>query len=107
MDQPTDPQAPVAAAEDDAVVRTATISNRRGLHARAAAKFVKLASQFDAEVEVRRGDLTANGRSIMGLMMLSAGPGTTIVVSATGPEAEAALEAITELVASKFNEETM
>ena len=55
--------------------RIATILNQRGLHARAAAKFVKLANQYEAEIQVRRGELTANGRSIMGLMMLSAGIG--------------------------------
>ena len=61
--------------------RVATILNQRGLHARAAAKFVKLASQYEADIEVRRGDLTANGRSIMGLMMLSAGVGNDVEVT--------------------------
>ena len=88
-----------------AVVREIPIINKRGLHARASAKFVKMVEQFDAEVLVTRGGETVGGTSIMGLMMLSAGPGTTIVVSATGPEAEAALSAISELVAGKFNEE--
>jgi phosphocarrier protein HPr len=85
--------------------RVATILNQRGLHARAAAKFVKLASQFDAEVEVRRGDLTANGRSIMGLMMLSAGVGNDVEVSAAGPQAEAALAAVLDLIGRKFDED--
>jgi len=81
------------------------IINKRGLHARASAKFVQMVERFNAEVWVTRGGETVGGTSIMGLMMLSAGPGTSIVVSAAGPEAQAALDAITELVASKFNEE--
>jgi phosphocarrier protein len=81
------------------------IINKRGLHARASAKFVQLVERFNAEVWVTRGGETVGGNSIMGLMMLSAAPGTTIVVSVAGPEAEAALAAITELVAGKFNEE--
>ncbi|HSY89180.1 MAG TPA: HPr family phosphocarrier protein [Verrucomicrobiae bacterium] len=85
--------------------RVATILNQRGLHARAAAKFVKLASQYDADIEVRRGDLTANGRSIMGLMMLSAGIGNDIEVTASGPQAEAALAAILDLIGRKFDED--
>jgi phosphocarrier protein HPr len=88
-----------------AVSRELPIINKRGLHARASAKFVQMVERFDAEVWVTKGNETVGGTSIMGLMMLSAGPGTTIVVSAKGPEAEAAIAAITELVASKFNEE--
>jgi phosphocarrier protein HPr len=90
-----------------ALSRELPIINKRGLHARASAKFVQIVERFDAEVWVTRGSETVGGTSIMGLMMLSAGPGTSIVVSATGPEAQAALDAITELVASKFNEESM
>ena len=89
----------------EAVVRVLKIVNKKGLHARASAKFVQTVERFDAQVRVTRGNETVGGTSIMGLMMLSAGPGTSITVSATGPEAEAALDAITELVASKFNEE--
>ena len=88
-----------------AVTREIPIINKRGLHARASAKFVKMVEQFDAEVLVTRGGETVGGTSIMGLMMLSAGPGTTIVVSATGPQAEAAVAALAELVGNKFNEE--
>jgi len=88
-----------------AVVREIPIINKRGLHARASAKFVKMVEQFDAEVQVTRGGETVGGTSIMGLMMLSAGPGTTIVVSATGAQAEAAVAALAELVGNKFNEE--
>jgi phosphocarrier protein HPr len=90
-----------------AVSREIPIINKRGLHARASAKFVQTVERFNAEVWVTRGSETVGGTSIMGLMMLSAGPGTTILVSVAGPEADAALEAITALVASKFNEETM
>jgi phosphocarrier protein len=88
-----------------AVSREIPIINKRGLHARASAKFVQMVERFNAEVWVTRGGETVGGTSIMGLMMLSAWPGTTIVVSAIGPEAQAAVDAITELVASKFNEE--
>ena len=88
-----------------AVSRDIPIINKRGLHARASAKFVQMVERFNAEVWVTRGGETVGGTSIMGLMMLSAGPGTTITVSAIGPEAQAAVDAITELVASKFNEE--
>ncbi|HTG06905.1 MAG TPA: HPr family phosphocarrier protein [Bradyrhizobium sp.] len=89
-----------------AVSREIPIINKRGLHARASAKFVQMVERFNAEVWVTRGGETVGGTSIMGLMMLSAGPGTTIVVSAIGPEAQAAVDAVTELVASKFNEES-
>jgi phosphocarrier protein len=81
------------------------IINKRGLHARASAKFVQMVERFNAEIWVTRSGETVGGTSIMGLMMLSAGPGTTITVSAVGPEAEAALAAITQLVGDKFNEE--
>jgi phosphocarrier protein len=87
------------------VVREIPIINKRGLHARASAKFVKMVEGFDAEVTVTRGGETVGGTSIMGLMMLSAAPGTTITVSATGPQAEAAVAALAELVGNKFNEE--
>jgi phosphocarrier protein HPr len=89
----------------DALSREMPIINKRGLHARASAKFVQMVERFNAEVWVTRGNETVGGTSIMGLMMLSAGPGTTIIVSAAGPEAEAALNAITELVGEKFHEE--
>ena len=90
-----------------AVSRELHIINKRGLHARASAKFVQMVERFNAEVWVTKGGETVGGTSIMGLMMLSAGPGTSIVVSAIGPDAQAAIDALTELVASKFNEETM
>ena len=89
----------------DALSRELPIINKRGLHARASAKFVQMVERFNAEVWVTKGSETVGGTSIMGLMMLSAGPGTSIVVSAIGPEAQSAIDAITELVAGKFNEE--
>src|ERR1700755_2576774 len=88
-----------------ALSREILIINKRGLHARASAKFVQLVERFNAEVWVTRGSETVGGTSIMGLMMLAAGPGTSIVVSAAGPEAQAAVDAIAALVADKFNEE--
>jgi phosphocarrier protein HPr len=88
-----------------AISRELQIVNKRGLHARASAKFVQMVERFNAEIWVTRGSETVGGTSIMGLMMLAAGPGTSVIVSATGPEAEAALDAIAELVAGKFNEE--
>ena len=89
----------------DAVSRELPIINKRGLHARASAKFVQMVERFDAEIWVTKGGETVGGTSIMGLMMLAAGPGTTVTVSAIGPEAQAAVDAIAELVAGKFNEE--
>jgi phosphocarrier protein HPr len=88
-----------------AVSRELRIINKRGLHARASAKFVQMVERFNAEVWVTRGSETVGGTSIMGLMMLAAGPGTSVVVSAIGPEAQAAVDAIAALVADKFNEE--
>jgi phosphocarrier protein len=88
-----------------AVSRDLLIINKRGLHARASAKFVQLVEKFSAEVWVTRGGETVGGTSIMGLMMLAAGPGTTVTVSAIGPEAQQAVDAIAALVADKFNEE--
>ena len=88
-----------------AVSRELLIINKRGLHARASAKFVQMVERFNAEVWVTRGNETVGGTSIMGLMMLAASPGTTVVVSAVGPEAQAAVDAIAALVADKFNEE--
>ncbi len=81
------------------------ITNERGLHARASAKFVKLAATFDAEVTVSKEGATVDARSIMGLMMLAAGPGSQIVIHADGAEADAAVEALIELVANRFEED--
>jgi phosphocarrier protein HPr len=81
-----------------------TIVNKRGLHARASAAFVKLAEQFDAEVQVTKDGQTVGGSSIMGLLMLGASPGSTILIETEGPDAEEALEALTALVEARFNE---
>ena len=84
---------------------TLNICNARGLHARASAKFVKLASSFESEIHVTRDGMTVDARSIMGLLMLGAGIGCSIDVSAEGPDAEEAMEALTDLVARKFDED--
>ncbi len=81
------------------------ISNLRGLHARAAALFVKTASAFDAEVSVRKDSDTVSGVSIMGLMMLAAGRGSEIPLIAKGPEAEHAVHALSALIEANFQEE--
>ena len=83
----------------------ATIVNQRGLHARAAAKFVKTASGFEAEVTVVKDEMRVSARSIMGLMMLAATLGSTITICGNGQDAAAAVAALTELVARKFDEE--
>jgi len=90
---------------DEIVLRTVEIINKRGLHARASAKFVKLATEFDAEVRVSRDGTVVDARSIMGLMMLAAGPGCTIDIEAEGPEAGQAIEALAALIADRFQEE--
>lgn len=84
--------------------RLVTICNKRGLHARAAARFVKLAWQFDAEIMVAKNGAAVSGRSIMGLMMLAAGPGTAIELRATGREAERAISALADLINGGFDE---
>ena len=85
--------------------RSVEIINERGLHARASAKFVKLAGGFDAAVTVSRDGQTVDAQSIMGLMMLAAGPGSTIEITAEGIEAEPALDALTALVEARFDED--
>ncbi len=86
------------------VVRTVGIVNERGLHARAAAKFVRVAERFDAAVTVQKGETRVSGNSIMGLMMLAAAPGTVLTVMATGREAAAAVAALAALVENRFDE---
>ncbi len=85
--------------------RSVEIVNKRGLHARASAKFAKLAAEFDAEVTVSRDGQSVDGQSIMDLMMLAAGPGSMVEITAQGAEAEAALDALCGLVSSRFEEE--
>jgi len=87
------------------IVRRLKICNQKGLHARASAKFVQTVEKFDAEVRVSRCGETVGGTSIMGLMMLAAGPGTSITVVATGPEGAACLAALDALVNSHFGED--
>lgn len=87
------------------VRRTLTIRNSRGLHARAAGKFVRTAGRFDADIWVMRADVVVSADSILGLMMLAAAPGCTIEVWARGPEAEAALSALGTLVERGFDED--
>ncbi|MEQ7156482.1 HPr family phosphocarrier protein [Brevundimonas aurifodinae] len=84
---------------------TAAICNTRGLHARASAKFVKLASSFEAEIRVTRDGVTVDARSIMGLLMLGAGNGCSIEIEAEGTDATPAIEALSDLVARKFDED--
>lgn len=85
--------------------REATITNSRGLHARAAAKFVKLAANYTSEITVVNRGQEVSGRSIMGLMMLAASPGTTIEIRAAGEDAEDAVAAIVQLIDDKFHED--
>jgi phosphocarrier protein len=89
----------------DSVQRTIPIINRRGLHARAAAKFVNCAERFEAEIYVTRQGVEVPGRSIMGLMMLAAAPGTVIEVRAVGADAAEAIAALEALTANKFDED--
>ena len=105
MNDPAEADGDSPEASAAAVVREIEIVNKKGLHARASAKFVQTAEQFDAAITVTRGSETVGGTSIMGLMMLAAGPGVTITISATGKEAAAAVDALCALVASRFGEE--
>jgi len=85
--------------------RTVTIKNELGLHARAATKFVQMAGKFPCDVTVTKDGHDVNGKSIMGVLMLVASKGTTIVISAKGPQAEAAVTALAQLVDEKFGED--
>jgi phosphocarrier protein HPr len=89
----------------DALSRELPIINRKGLHARATAKFVQCVDRFDADVKVTRGDETVGGDSIMGILTLGAGPGSTITVSASGAQAREVLDALADLVSSRFGED--
>jgi phosphocarrier protein HPr len=88
-----------------AAERSVEIVNERGLHARASAKFVKLAATFDADVTVLKDGAVVDARSIMSLMMLAAGPGAHIAIHAEGREAQAAVDALAELVSNRFEED--
>ena len=95
----------VANFPEGAIVRDMPIVNKKGLHARASAKFVKCAESYNANVRVTREGQTVGGTSIMGLMMLAAGPGSTLLIQAEGPEGPEALEALVALVEAGFGEE--
>ena len=96
---------PPAPVPEGALCREMRIVNRKGLHARASAKFVQTVERFDSEVTVTRCRETVGGRSIMGLLTLGAAQGTTIAVTAKGEDAERCLDAITALVAGRFGED--
>ena len=105
-DRPAD-QAPIGdpAPPAGTVCRIATICNQRGLHARAAARFVKTAATFNAEIWVRKNGTEVSGRSIMGLMMLAAASGTTVEIAATGSDAATAVDTLARLIECKFDED--
>jgi phosphocarrier protein HPr len=96
---------PPAPASDGVLQREVSIINKKGLHARATAKFVQCVERFDADVTVTRCGETVGGTSIMAILTLGASIGTTITVAATGREAQAALDAIDALVAGRFGED--
>jgi phosphocarrier protein len=100
-----DEDCPPAPIPEGALFRELPIVNKKGLHARASAKFVQTVERFDAAVTVTRCGETVGGRSIMGLLTLGAARGTTITVTAKGEDAEASLDAITALLAGRFGEE--
>jgi phosphocarrier protein len=102
---PGDEDCPPAPEFVGALAREILIVNRKGLHARATAKFVQCVDRFDAEVKVTRCGETVGGASIMGILTLGAAMGSTITVSASGAEAQAALDAIEALVAARFGED--
>ncbi len=90
--------------KSEPVFAEVTICNEKGLHARVSAAFVKCANQFDAEIEVTKDGQTVGGTSIMGLMMLAASQGSSILIEANGSERDAALKALIELIEAKFHE---
>jgi phosphocarrier protein len=98
MSEPSSPQA-------GAITRVIEIVNKKGLHARASAKFVQCVERFEADVKVSRGNESVGGTSIMGLMMLAAGTGTSITVEASGRQAAEVMDAIVALVSGGFGEE--
>jgi phosphocarrier protein len=105
MQRSLDDDCPPAPVPDGAQAREIPIINRRGLHARASAKFVQTVERFDSDVTVTRCGETVGGRSIMGLLTLAAAQGTSITVTAKGPDADACLQAIDDLLANKFGED--
>jgi phosphocarrier protein HPr len=104
-DHPFDEDCPPPPDIPGALVRDLKIVNRKGLHARATAKLVQCVEKFDADVSVSRCGDTVGGASIMGILTLGAGMGSTITVAARGPQAQAALDAVAALVESRFGED--
>ena len=105
---PDDRASPMPASDTGSAAtarRRVEICNQKGLHARAAARFVKTAAQFAADIEVRKNGTAVSGRSIMGLMMLAAASGTVVEISATGNDAAAAVETLARLIECKFDED--
>ncbi len=94
-----------AAGAGAAQTRRAVIGNRLGLHARAAAKFVEAASAFECEISVEKGGQSVSGKSILGLMMLAAGPGSEVALHAKGADASTALDALVGLIEERFHED--
>ena len=92
-------------AKPQRIERELTIANKLGIHARPASMFVRIATRFDCDVFVEKDGETVNGKSIMGLMMLAAGPGSRIRVHAEGSEASKAVEELESLIKAKFNED--
>ena len=105
MDRPVDEDCPPAPVPAGAEVREIQVLNRRGLHARASAKFVQTVERFNSDVTVTRCGETVGGRSIMGLLTLAAAQGTSITVTAKGPDASACLQAIGDLLGNRFGED--
>ena len=105
METVQDEDCPPAPVREGAIARELPIINKKGLHARATAKFVQCVDQFDADVTVTRCAETVGGTSIMGILTLGAGQGTTITVSALGPQAQECIDALTVLVGDRFGEE--
>jgi phosphocarrier protein HPr len=105
MNEPTGTDGLSSGAVPQPTIRSLEICNKKGLHARASAKFVQTVERFDAEVKVRRGNEVVGGTSIMGLMMLAAGPGTTITIEAIGNQATEVVEALALLVNGRFAED--
>ena len=90
---------------EDAITRVVEIVNKKGLHARASAKFVQMAEKYKSSITVTRGNETVGATSIMGLMMLAAGPGTLVTIKASGPDAIDAMSNLCDLVTGGFGEE--
>jgi len=96
----------MSTSDEQAVGRTVRVANTRGLHARASAKFVKLADRFDAEITVEKDGQTVCGTSIMGLMLLAAAQGEDLTIAAHGAQAEEAVDALAALIDQRFEEDT-